>query len=288
MVKMAGKDSDQQPLHRKDPTSDKPPKKKPCTGYCCYKLLVIIYSLLFVIIGICLFAIGIWLGKVKGEYDSINDTLTAPVILAVIVGLFMMIFAFMGLIGAIKEQIFLLKIFFAIAIIVFLGQVIIGILAFIYREESMNLVNRQLSFAIEKYESDDDVTRAVNHIQRKFKCCGLNGPGNWQKNQFYSCDSDDPEKACSVPDSCCKVYTEGCGLGLRNHTTTVKLEDVVFQKGCTTKFRIWMETHLDIVGATALGLSLLHVLGIFITYFFITAVQDRVWLFKYRKRYYDN
>ncbi|KAK2151831.1 hypothetical protein LSH36_349g01012 [Paralvinella palmiformis] len=285
----------------------------------CRGLSLEVYGDLVSIIGICLFGIGIWLGKVKGQYDSINDTLTAPVILAVILGLFMMIFAFMGLIGAIKEQIFLLKIwrmssenkvyvgkwtkrlrwrtfpdsnrkhrintsitksskdgfvqgafrskksftatfdtmsFFTIAIIVFLGQVIIGILAFIYREE--------------------------------FKCCGLNGANNWQRNELYSCDSEDPIKACGVPDSCCKVFTEGCGQGLRNQSSSEKLEDVVFEKGCTTKFRVWMEKHLDIVGATALGLSLLHVLGIFFTYFFITAVQDRVWLFKYRKRYYDN
>ena len=60
--------------------------------------------------GVCLFGMGAWLGKVKGAYDSVNDALTVPVILAVVLGIFMIIFAFLGLIGAAREKVILLKI----------------------------------------------------------------------------------------------------------------------------------------------------------------------------------
>ena len=68
------------------------------------------FNYIFQIIGVSLFGIGVWLGTVKADYDSINDALTAPVILAVVLGVCMIIFAFLGLIGAAQEKILLLKI----------------------------------------------------------------------------------------------------------------------------------------------------------------------------------
>lgn len=62
------------------------------------------------IIGLLLLAIGIWIEDVRKDYASINDALSSPSILAIVVGIFMVITALIGLVGAVKENLVLLKV----------------------------------------------------------------------------------------------------------------------------------------------------------------------------------
>ena len=57
-----------------------------------------------------LLIIGIYVLSAKKSYSSINDYLDSPAILAVIVGIVMVATAILGIIGAIKEHLILLKI----------------------------------------------------------------------------------------------------------------------------------------------------------------------------------
>ena len=64
---------------------------------------------LFQLIGVIVLAIAIWIAQLKKDYESINDLLTSPTILAIVAGAFMIIMAFAGLIGALRENLILLK-----------------------------------------------------------------------------------------------------------------------------------------------------------------------------------
>jgi len=193
----------------------------------------------------------------------------------------MVLTSIFGVFGALQEKLVLLRLFLAIVIIVFIIQVVIGILAFVFREKTIEVANSQLKFGIEYYNKDDNVRKAVDTIQSKIGCCGLNeGPLDWNMNEDYKCGGSG-NFSCKIPDSCCKEYSEGCGLQGRGKA-------VSHQSGCTWEFLNWVERHLDITGATALGFALLHIFGIFLVYMFITKVEDRKLLFKYRKRFYDS
>ena len=59
------------------------------------------------------------------------------------------------------------------------------------------------------YSQQNDTTHNDTWLfDLQFQCCGLKGPENWEGNAAYACGSDDPYKACGVPDSCCSEMTE--------------------------------------------------------------------------------
>jgi len=252
-------------------------------------VFTICYGFFFLIVGLILLGIGVWVEGVRKDYESINDVLHSPSIMAIIVGIVMIIISLIGLIGALKEHLLLLRIFLGVIIIVFILQVVIGVLAFVYKEETLDVVNAQLKGAIRKYHEHDDVQHAIDSIQRKFECCGLRNANQWDFNELYSCNSDNDTYACSVPSSCCKnEKIEDCGMGVRSNTTSVseRVRRIHFN-GCTMKFYEWIEDKLDVVGATALGFAILHIVAIFLVYLFICKVEDRIYLFKYRERAYQ-
>ena len=55
-------------------------------------------------------SVGIYIENVKQQYDSINSVVTSPSILAIIVGIIIVIAALIGILGAAKEKLILLKI----------------------------------------------------------------------------------------------------------------------------------------------------------------------------------
>ncbi|KAI0237774.1 Tetraspanin-15 [Lamellibrachia satsuma] len=282
-------------------------RKKVCSGYCVYKFLVTIYGLLFFVIGLLLLGLGIWVVTASQHYESINDAPMSPAILAIVVGVCMLLTAFCGIIGALKDKLLLLKIFLGVIILVFILQVIIGIIAFIYREQTAAVAEKQLRFAMREYTNSKATARAIDTIQSQFSCCGLQNPFDWNINPDFSCYSTS-EFACGVPVSCCsssepkpcsvlKICSAKaiCGRGVRKGLAGKELSErlrilrrrKINTRGCSWFFKMWVENHLDMVGATALGFAILHILGIFIVYVLITKVHDHKLLYRYRKRVYE-
>ncbi|CAH1794284.1 unnamed protein product [Owenia fusiformis] len=278
---MAGEET--QALHISEPR-DRSKKHGPCgcDTYHCYKYILLAYAILFLIVGIICLVAGIWGSIIKQNYHSVNDFLSSPATLAIIIGVVVIITAILGIVGVIKEHVTLVKIFLGIIIIVLIIQVIVGILAFVYREEVGKSAKNQLKFALDKYAYDDSVTYAVNQIQVKLKCCGIDNYGDWDKNEALGCKGNG---TCSVPDSCCKEIVEDCGKNVRQNyrsSADAGLRSTIYVNGCKTQFRNWVETHLDIVGAIVLGFALPQVLGILITWLYKVKLEDRQFLYKYR------
>ena len=60
--------------------------------------------------GVVLLGVSAWVESVRSDYQTINDALLSPTLLGIIVGILMIITAFCGLIGALRENLVLLKI----------------------------------------------------------------------------------------------------------------------------------------------------------------------------------
>lgn len=279
--------SDRQLLHKmsenSQPGGGEPlPRRRTCTGYHVYKILTIIYAFFYVLVGLLLLALGVWITVIKKEYESVNDIVSSPAILCMVAGLIILISAVVGCIGASTDRLWPLRIFLAIIVMVFVIQVVIGILAYVYREEAIENIGDSLRTTIEQYHANSNVQYAIDRIQRKGRCCGFKSYSDWELNSHYRC-APNGVKSCSVPDSCCYMEKENCGFNVRSGSI-----EGIYTRGCETSFLTWIEHHLDILGATALGLAILHILGIFVVYMLITKVEDRIRLFIYRKRFYPS
>lgn len=260
-------------------------------GLCCYKTLSLIYGFFFFIIGLLLMAIGLWVTKTKASFEAINDLLTLPALLSVIMGVLMIIVGIIAIIGALREHLGLLRFFLVFVIIAFIVQIVIGVIAFVYREETVKMNSGQLKFAIKGYTENEDLQLAVDYIQSNLDCCGLTGPSDWDFNSNYSCANRDSSLSCSLPLSCCMEPEPDClgGDSVRRRITSSRLHNHgINTLGCSFEFLMWIESHLDAVGATAMGFAILHILGIFIVYMYISKVEDYSRLYKYRKRVYED
>jgi ABC-type transport system involved in multi-copper enzyme maturation permease subunit len=254
--------------------------------------LSLIYGFFFFIVGLILLGLGLWITNIKGKVEGINNMLSVPALIVLIVGGVVIFVAILGIIGVIRENLCLLRFFLAIIIIAFIAQVVVGVLAFIYRNETKEITYDQLDSAMEYYFEDNHLKKGVDYVQSNFGCCGLNGPADWDRNANFSCSNLDSPLNCAVPESCCVEQTDECltlaSSSVRRKYTASRLNRYGFYSaGCTEKFLEWLTAHLDATGAIAMGFAVLHILGIFFVYMFSSKVEDYKKLFKYRKRIYE-
>ncbi|KAK6187858.1 hypothetical protein SNE40_005791 [Patella caerulea] len=263
-----------------------PPRKAPrrsmcsCSSYSIFKLLLFLYTLIFLFVGLFLLGTGILVEISRQDYHALNKNLALPVALLILVGLIITINAICGLVGTITENPTLLKVFLGITILAFLIQVTIGIVAFVYREQVPGILNSHLMFGVEEYTNNSGIRLAMDSIQKKFHCCGFKSYLDYSLyNDDFNCVSEKPQ-SCGVPSSCCieglkREPAENCGYGIIGNGT---ISEKVFMDGCTNMFLTWLAANLDHVGASALGFAIPQIIGILIAYFFLRKVVElRVW-----------
>ncbi|KAG7521987.1 tetraspanin-33-like isoform X2 [Solea senegalensis] len=93
------------------------------------------FSFLFWVFSLLIVAIGVY-AKVQKATDTVRDTfLIDPAVILIVVGVVMFFITFCGCIGALRENIHLLKTFSISLTLVFLTQLAIAILGFFYSDQ---------------------------------------------------------------------------------------------------------------------------------------------------------
>ncbi|KAL3863857.1 hypothetical protein ACJMK2_005584 [Sinanodonta woodiana] len=138
-----------------------------------------------------------------------------PALLICIVGGITFIVAFLGCLGAVRENLILLKIFFYLLSVIFVGELTLGVVIFVLftvPEARVNLSmtpEKVLRSGIIRYMDDDDMKEWMDLIQAEFRCCGIGhmseeGFRDWQINMYFNCSQTNPSRwRCAVPTSCC-------------------------------------------------------------------------------------
>nr|XP_046166750.1 tetraspanin-33b isoform X5 [Oncorhynchus gorbuscha] len=163
------------------------------------------FSFLFWVFSLLIVAIGVY-AKVQKATDTVRDTfLIDPAVILIVVGVVMFFITFCGCIGALRENI---------------------------------------------------------HLLKTFKCCGWNNYTDWSWNLYFNCTQGNPSsERCAVPYSCCTpvpgevVINTKCGFGVQTQNY-LEATKSIYPVGCADRAVRWIESHLLLVGALALGLSL--------------------------------
>lgn len=177
----------------------------------CLKFTFIILQVLFLICGLALLGVGVWLevvDQVIVQAVQNNIFLVGPYLL-IAVGAAIVVVAVLGIIGGACQKKFnrvLLILYIAIVFIIFLAEIAGGILAYVYRAQARELVVGGLTTAIEQHYGQNTttasgVTRAVDEIQQQFECCGM-GSNNSAIEDFWA----NVEGEGMVPPSCCNTF----------------------------------------------------------------------------------
>jgi len=137
----------------------------------------------------------------------------------------------------------------ALLTVILIGEVSAGIAAFVLKGELKNVIQKKMTDGMQNYgkPSHEGVTETWDLIQFDFKCCGSANYTDWRQ---YLVDS--------VPDSCCKTETKGCGQPPLNLPT-------INTQGCLTLFEDLFVGNIGIVGGVAIGIFMVELLGIVIS-----------------------
>ena len=167
------------------------------------KIILIIYNIIFLLSGLVLIALGIWLladGSVKGVIDLTfngknSDLFRNAAILLITMGVVVLLISILGFVAAILENTVLLGIYIGFLVLIFCGEVAGGVLAIVFKDdilenlrdvlgdslsEQLNQTNKEHYYMTETNNGTatgrcytSDVGYLWDFVQIKFECCGV-------------------------------------------------------------------------------------------------------------------
>jgi len=229
--------------------------------------------------GLLLMGIGIyaimdkWSSGEAFKLNTIFDVIFNIGFLLLIIGFVVFIVSFAGCIGALRENMCLLRFYSLCLLIFFLAEMTIIALAFIYPNKLNEFLEHELSDKlIQSYRDDLDFQNIIDLIQEDFECCGISrekGWRDWSNNEYFNCTDQNPSvERCGVPYSCCHrdpgaLVNLMCGFQVQELK-----EDVAFEKvntrGCLPTIQNLIEANLYTVGGVAIGIALSQLLVIWL------------------------
>lgn len=234
----------------------------------CIKYLLFFFNVLFWLTGGVICYVGLWARVALSNENTSLGLLSGwdfdPAIIFIFVGSVMFLLAFCGCVGALRENICLLK-FFAICLsCIFFVQLALGVLGFVFRHKIKKLVGEKLSDTISHYRNNINLQNIMDYSQQTFQCCGLADHMDWKRNVYFNCTQRGGE-ACSVPYSCCRVdkLNTLCGFNMNSDGVTKEMrEQAIYTRGCIDGIASWFQEHLQVVGGVAIAVAVLQVIGI--------------------------
>ncbi|KAM4548014.1 tetraspanin-33 [Odontesthes bonariensis] len=233
-------------------------------GYRGIKYTLFIFCYFFWVVSAGLIAVGTY-AKIAKEKDVVDTLTVDPALLLITVGSVMFLITFLGCYGALRNTICLLKMFLAILAAIFLLQIAAGIVGYVFTDTVMERTEKLMMKAIVHYREDRDLENAIDFIQKKFHCCGIESYKDWSHNVYFQCSDTNPSlEACGVPFSCCihlqnqTVLNTMCGYGMQQLEESLARGDI-FTPGCLENIIWWAKNHLLLVAGLTGGLLLLEV-----------------------------
>lgn len=257
------------------------------------------FNFLFWLMGGLLVAVGTyaiidnWKSGDGLRLENLFDVIFNLGFLMVIIGGVIFIVSFAGCIGALRENVCLLKFYSLCLLIFFLAEMALAGLGLIFPYKFSEFFEGYMSDElIKNYRDDLDFQNLIDSVQQHVECCGIsrNGYKDWDKNDYFSCPKNKTEnpsvERCGVPFSCC-LPSDGdlvnfmCGFQVQDQA----LSDVVgkiYTKGCVDTIKGWVEQNLLTVGGVALGVAAVQLLVIWLARTLESQIDDQKSLWQYQ------
>ncbi|XP_045836235.1 leukocyte surface antigen CD53 [Meles meles] len=157
------------------------------------KYVLFFFNLLFWFCGCCILGFGIYF-LIHNNFNLFPSLTLGNAF--VIVGSIIMVVAFLGCMGSIKENKCLLMSFFFLLLIILLAEVTMAILLFVYDQKLNNYVSTSLTESFQQYHSNNSTKATWDSIQSFLQCCGVNGTSDWGGHPPASCPSNPQVQGC--------------------------------------------------------------------------------------------
>uniref|UniRef100_A0A336K1X4 Tetraspanin n=1 Tax=Culicoides sonorensis TaxID=179676 RepID=A0A336K1X4_CULSO len=242
---------------------------------CCLKYVIFSVNVLFWLFGLFILGVGIWAWTEKDIFNNISrltNIALDPAFVLAICGLISFVIGFCGALGALRENTCLLAAYCLFLAVLLMLEMSLGVLAFVLKDKGWikEQATNGLRAFITHYREDPDQQNLIDWIQEEWQCCGIEGPKDWDSNNYFNCSSSavGSREACGVPFSCCKlrpneiIKNKQCGYDVRKGNYTEVVSNIINEKGCLTAGEEWIDHNLIIIAICVIFLPFLQILGI--------------------------
>ncbi|MED6287432.1 Tetraspanin-14 [Characodon lateralis] len=244
------------------------------------------YNIIFWLAGAAFIAIGFWAWSEKGVLLDLTQVTRLhgfdPVWLVLVVGGVTFTLGFAGCVGALRENICLLKFFSGVIGLIFFLELIVAVLAVVFQSQVREWINEFFLQNIKAYRDDIDLQNLIDSLQKMNHCCGAQEPHDWDLNVYFSCNGTHRSREkCGVPFSCCiidpadTVLNTQCGYDVRNRPEK-DWSNHIFVKGCIKALEDWLPGNLYTVAIVFVVISLLQMVGIYLARTLISDIEKKL------------
>jgi len=228
-------------------------------GWCCslsqLKFSLYLFNVLFFVSGIVLVGIGLYtfLEKHPSLILLTSGLYDVSACILIFSGIVILLVAISGFCGLSQDSSRVILTYSVFLLLIFLGEIGAGILAYLYKQVVIDHLGQSLTNVfLQKYGVHNLTTGAIDDLQMGLDCCGVNSFEDWKQSAWYEDRGDN-----LVPDSCCITVSPGCGV--RDHPSNVRYT------GCIERVARIAEEHLIVIGAVALGICAIQLIGTIIS-----------------------
>ncbi|XP_045698038.1 tetraspanin-14 isoform X2 [Phyllostomus hastatus] len=208
---------------------------------CWYKYLLFSYNIVFWLAGVAFLGAGLWAWSEKGVLSDLTKVTRLhgidPVVLVLIVGVVMFTLGFAGCVGALRENICLLKFFCGTIVLIFFLELAVAVLAFLFQDWVRDRFREFFESNIRAYRDDIDLQNLIDSLQKAQK-----------------------------------VVNTQCGYDVRTQLKS-KWDEFIFTKGCIQALEGWLPRNIYIVAGIFIAISLLQIFGIFLAKTLISDIE---------------
>uniref|UniRef100_A0A8C5CLH8 Tetraspanin n=1 Tax=Gadus morhua TaxID=8049 RepID=A0A8C5CLH8_GADMO len=252
---------------------------------CCFKYLMFSYNIIFWLAGAAFIAIGFWAWSEKGVLLDLTQVTRMhgldPVWMVLVVGAITFILGFAGCVGALRENICLLKFFSGLIGFIFFLELTAAVLVVVFQGQVRDWINDFFLNNIKAYRDDIDLQNLIDSLQRLNQCCGAQEPNDWDRNVYFSCNGTHRSREkCGVPFSCCRkdpavrhtvLINTQCGYDVRLKSQDDWMD--IYTKGCIPALEDWLPGNMYTVAIVFIVISLLQMVGIYLARTLIAEIE---------------
>ncbi|XP_072334870.1 tetraspanin-15 isoform X2 [Scyliorhinus torazame] len=212
-------------------------------NYICLKFTLIIYSTFFWLIGGFILCIGIYAEVERQKYKTLQGAFLAPAIILILLGILMFVVSFIGVLASLRDNLCLLKVFLYTLAIVLILELLGGVVALIFRNQTLDFINKNIRKGIKHYYDDLDFKNIMDFVQE---------------------ETD--------------VANTMCGYKTLNQDR-FDLLYTIYVGGCTDAVLNWFLGHYAVMAGLLLGIIAPQFLGVLLTWLYISRLEDIIYAY---------
>jgi len=225
-----------------------------CCNRTYLKSIMIVFNIFFWVSGAFFLLTGLATYFLRHDYISLLSVklFSITTYMMIAIGGTVIILAFIGCLGTMKENRGCLIFYSVMLIVVFMAETCAGLIAYMYESAIHEELARNLNQTMmSQYSVDPAVTQAVDAMQSDFECCGAEDYTDWFASTWS--DTRIGQAQSTVPGSCCITPNTTCAQSFKL--------DLINKEGCIYKLERFFRLHLILIGGISLGLSILQIFG---------------------------